>query len=643
MKVKRSFVITCILLLAVLVTAVPVQAETRAKKNALQAYVESLGPGWNLGNTFEASGDETSWGNPAVTQAFIGQLAAEGYKSIRIPVTWKHRMGDAPDYVIRQDFMARIQEIVDWSLAADLHVIINLHHDSNWVMNMAAEHDEVLARFNAAWTQIAGHFKDYPDSLMFESLNEPRFSDDWSKDSPEYFTMLDELNVSFHTIVRHSGGNNKRRPLVLSTLTAAPTQARLDALAETIKKLNDDRLIATFHYYGYYAFSVNLGGSTTFDTTAREDLIQAFDRAYDTFTAKGIPVIVGEFGLLGFDKSLSTVQHGEILKFFEYVTYYAHEKKMPLMLWDNGQHFDRRTFKWIDEELHQVMKQGWKGRSSNAETDSVYILKDAEIKDTAIPLNLNGNMFTALLNQEQALVKGTDYELDGDHLVLKSALLQKLVTQKYGINVALTARFSAGADWRLDIIYYDTPSLISAQAPEGIYTIPVWFNGDSLATLEAVYTAGGNAGPNDWTPFKEYYKAFYPDYTTGEIKFTDDFWKEVKDGEVQLKMHFRSGAVIPYTITKTGTQIAGVSAEDAEKAAALAAEEADGQAVEVLAESADPAPTDTATAISVEKSAEAVQPEEASQGGGILMILLAVSALIVVAAAVMYWRRAGRR
>lgn len=62
MKVKRSFVITCILLLAVLVTAVPVQAETRAKKNALQAYVESLGPGWNLGNTFEASGDETSWG-----------------------------------------------------------------------------------------------------------------------------------------------------------------------------------------------------------------------------------------------------------------------------------------------------------------------------------------------------------------------------------------------------------------------------------------------------------------------------------------------------------------------------------------------------------------------------------------------------
>lgn len=265
------------------------------------------------------------------------------------------------------------------------------------------------------------------------------------------------------------------------------------------------------------------------------------------------------------------------------------------------------------------------------------------MKDTAIPLNLNGNTFTALLNQEQVLVKGTDYELEGENLILKSALLQKLVTQKYGINAALTAKFSAGADWRMNIIYYDMPSFISAQSPEGIFTIPAWFNGDSLATLEAVYTSGGNAGPNDWTPFKEYYKAFYPDYTTGEIKFTDEFWKEVKDGEVQLRMHFRSGAVIPYTITKTGTQIAGVSAEDAEKAAALAAEEADGQAVEVLAESADPASADTAAANSVENSAEAVQPEEASQGSDTLMILLAGSALIVVAAAVMYRRRAGRR
>ncbi|MEK5234915.1 cellulase family glycosylhydrolase [Paenibacillus sp. FSL L8-0470] len=639
MKPKRLFVMICMLLLAVTVTALPAHAETKEKKSAMQAYVEAIGPGWNLGNTFEATGEETSWGNPSTTRAFIKQIAAEGYKSIRIPITWKHRMGDAPDYVIQKEFMARIQEVVDWSLAADLHVMINLHHDTGWVLNMETEHDDVVARFNAAWTQIAGHFKDYPDTLMFESLNEPRFSEDWSKDTPGYFAMLDELNVSFHAIVRHSGGNNNKRPLVLSTLTAAPTQARLDELAKTITKLNDDRLIATFHYYGYYAFSVNLGGSTTFDNTAREDLIQAFDRAYDTFTAKGIPVIVGEFGLLGFDKSLDTVQHGEILKFFEYITYYAREKKMPLMLWDNGQHFDRRTLKWVDEELHQVMKQGWKGRSSNAETDSVYILKDSEIKDLVIPLNLNGNTFTALLNQENALVKGTDYELDGENLILKSALLQRLVTKKYGMNATLTATFSAGADWKMKIIYYDTPSLISAQAPEGIFTIPTWFNGDSLTTLEAVYTAGGNAGPNDWTPFKEYKRTFYPDYTTGEIKFTDEFWKEVKDGEVQLKLHFWSGAVIPYTITKASGKIVGGSAEEAKEKAAV-----EQQAAETPADTPANTPADSGDSAAAAFSAQLSGDDSSSdEENHILSIPVAVASLLVLAGAGMYCWRAKRR
>lgn len=632
MKLRSSFVIICILL-TVMVTASPAQAESADKKTAMQTYVESIGPGWNLGNTFEASGDETSWGNPSTTREFINQIAAEGYKSIRIPITWRHRMGDAPDYLIQQEFLARIQELVDWSLEAKLHVIINLHHDSNWVMNMETEHDEVLARFNAAWTQIAGHFKDYPDSLMFESLNEPRFSDDWSKDSPVYFEMLDELNTSFHTIVRKSGGHNNKRPLVLSTLTAAPTAARLDELAKTISKLNDDRLIATFHYYGYYAFSVNLGGSTTFDNTAKEDIVQAFDRAYDTFTAKGIPVIVGEFGLLGFDKSLNTVQHGEILKFMEYLTYYSKEKKMPMMLWDNGQHFDRRTFKWVDEDLHQVMKQGLKGRSSNAESDSVYIMKDSKLQDVVLPLHLNGNTLTSLLIQDSTLVKGTDYELDGENLILKSALLQKLVTEKYGINATLTAAFSAGADWKINIIYVDTPSMISSQSPEGIFTIPTWFNGDSLATMEAVYTSGGNAGPNDWTPFKEYNKAFYPDYKTGEIKFTADFWKEVKDGEVQLKMHFWSGAVIPYTITKTNGQIVGVSAEDAKKKAEQETE----QAAEQTLQQTNNAPSDSGNSAAEASAQSSGDDSSSDKGNRILSTLVGVAALLVFAGAGFYW------
>jgi len=558
-----SFVLVLTLLITTFSTAIPSNALAGQSKTAMQSYVEAMQPGWNLGNTFDATGEEESWGNPRTTKALIDQIAAQGYKSIRIPITWKHRMGDAPDYTIEASFLDRIQEVIDWSLDAGLYVMINLHHDSGWwVINMETEHDEVLGRFQSLWTQISDRFKDYPQKLMFESINEPRFSDDWNKDTPEYFEMLDELNTSFFQIVRASGGSNATRPLVLPSLTASGSQIRLDELSKTIANLNDDNIIATIHYYGFWPFSVNIAGVTTFNQEVRNDIIQTFDRAYNTFVAKGIPVIVGEFGLLGFDKSLGTIQHGEMLKFFEFLTYYAKEKSLTHMLWDNGQHFDRRAGKWSDPDLHQVMAASIQGRSSTAQSDSIYMKKDAVVTDVNIPLHLNGNMFLDLKHGETTLIRGTDYDIAGDQLTIKSALLQSLITRQYGTNATLTAKFSSGADWRFNVIYYDTPKLFSITGTSNAFAIPTMFNGDNLATMEATYTSGGNAGPQDWTPFKEFNYTFSPSYGTNEIKLTKEFFNEVRDGEILLKMHFWSGNIIEYKITKAQNTIVGVSSEE---------------------------------------------------------------------------------
>lgn len=116
-------------------------------KNSMQAVVEAMQPGWNLGNTLDATGeDETSWGNPRVTKELIQSNAAQGYKSIRIPVTWDVHLGDAPNYQIEPAYLDRVQEVVDWALDAKLYVMINLHHDSwLWVSHMEKNHDEVLA------------------------------------------------------------------------------------------------------------------------------------------------------------------------------------------------------------------------------------------------------------------------------------------------------------------------------------------------------------------------------------------------------------------------------------------------------------------------------------------------------------------
>ncbi|MGO4374423.1 cellulase family glycosylhydrolase, partial [Paenibacillus sp. MCAF20] len=73
-------------------SAQPLYADKKKEGNEMnmQAYVEAMQPGWNLGNTFDATGSETSWGNPATSKELIESLAGQGYRSIRIPITWKH-------------------------------------------------------------------------------------------------------------------------------------------------------------------------------------------------------------------------------------------------------------------------------------------------------------------------------------------------------------------------------------------------------------------------------------------------------------------------------------------------------------------------------------------------------------------------
>ncbi|WP_419874042.1 cellulase family glycosylhydrolase [Candidatus Pristimantibacillus sp. PTI5] len=533
-------------------------------KSKIQSYVEAMQPGWNLGNTFDATGvDETSWGNPRVTKQLIKHIASQGYKSIRIPITWDHRMGEAPDYTIDPAFLDRVEEVVDWSLDAGLYVMINLHHDSwLWVNRMGSEHDVVLARYNAAWTQIAERFKNESKKLSFESINEPRFSDGWGGNGEDNFAMLHELNASFHEIVRASGGNNSERPLVLPTLETNANQDRLDALVDTFAGLNDPNLIATVHYYGFWPFSVNIAGFTRFNEETKNDIVQTFDRVYTTLVAKGIPVILGEYGLLGFDKNTGTIEQGEKLKFFEYLLHYIQERGITHMLWDNGQHLDRSQLKWNDPQLHGMLKASWKGRSATAETDLIYLAKGEKTQDAVIKLELNGNRLTALRHNGKTLRKGTDYSVEGDILTVKASLLSKLTASgAYGENAELTADFNKGEDWMFDVIVYSTPELQNTAGTTSDFSIPTAFNGDRLATMEAVYAAGGNAGPQNWTSFKEFAYAFSPSYDTNEIKLTQNFFNEVNDGEVVLTFHFWSGKIVEYTVTKTGTTIVGAVAE----------------------------------------------------------------------------------
>lgn len=564
MKKRRSskVFLSLAIVVALLAAVVPSAAFAAAPPSAMQSYVEAMQPGWNLGNSLDAVGaDETAWGNPRITKELIQNIAAQGYKSIRIPVTWDSHIGGAPNYQIEAAYLNRVQEVVQWALDANLYVMINVHHDSwLWISKMESQHDQVLARYNAIWRQIADKFKNSPNKLMFESVNEPRFTDGGTTDEAKQQKMLDELNVSFFNIVRNSGGQNATRPLVFSTLEASPSQERMTALYNTISKLNDKNIIATVHFYGFWPFSVNIAGHTKFDAETQNDITTTFDNVYNTFVARGIPVIVGEYGLLGFDKHTGVIEQGEKLKFFEFFGQYVKQKSMATMLWDNGQHFNRTSFKWSDPDLFNMIKASWTGRSSTASSDLIHVKQGTAVKDTSDQLNLNGNTLTSLSVNGATLKSGTDYTLNGSTLTFKASQLTKLTSSgKLGVNATIMAKFNKGADWKFNVVLYNTPKLSSTTGTTSSFAIPTAFNGDQLATMEAVYVNGGNAGPHNWTSFKEFETTFSPAYSEGKIKLQQAFFNEVNDGTVTLKFHFWSGEIVNYTIKKSGSTVTGTA------------------------------------------------------------------------------------
>ncbi|WP_369167384.1 X2-like carbohydrate binding domain-containing protein [Streptomyces sp. R28] len=335
----------------------------------------------------------------------------------------------------------------------------------------------------------------------------------------------------------------------------------MDNLATTIKSLHDPRLIATVHYYGYFPFSVNVAGSTRFDAQAQGDLAKTFKRMRDTFVARGVPVVLGEYGLLGYDHGPGAVERGEMLKYFEALGHAARTNKVTTVLWDNGSFYDRNKRQWTDAGLFRQIKSSWTTRSATASSDRVFVPKSGAVKDRTLTLNPNGAAFTALKQGSTKLVSGRDYTLSGNRLTLKGATLTRLVgNREYGVNATLQAEFSRGVPWRIQVLTHDAPAQSSTTGTTGSFRIPTQFRGDVLATMKAEYADGGNAGPTNWTPYQQFNTAFAPDYANKAIRLTPAFLNAVRDNtRVNLTFHFWSGATVTYHVTKSGSTVTGTT------------------------------------------------------------------------------------
>lgn len=333
--------------------------------------VREMGIGINLGNTFEACGDwinpgniqnyETAWGSPVITEEMIQGYAKAGFGVLRIPVAWSNMMSKDGSYTIHPDLISRVKQVVDWALDSGLYVIINLHWDNGWMQEFPNpdKRDECMEKFSRIWIQVSEAFKDYNDYLIFEGQNEElgweSLWNRWSgsiKGKDESYKLVNEINQNFVDIVRASGGNNRLRHLLI-----AGYNTDIDLTCDPLYVMPADpvgRCAVSVHYYTPSTLTiidkdVSWGKARTSwgsDADIKE-LESKVSLIKTRFIDKGIPVIIGEYGCFGSNKTRETINH--------YLTTVAEAfyraQACPILWTTPNDQYDRLKAEFTDKDL----------------------------------------------------------------------------------------------------------------------------------------------------------------------------------------------------------------------------------------------------------------------------------------------------
>jgi endoglucanase len=339
--------------------------------------------GWNLGNSLEAIGGETNWGNPAATPELVQLVKQSGFDAIRLPVSW-NQYANQSTAKIDPTWLNRVRQVVEDSVEAGLYVIVNIHWDEGWLENNVTpeKQAENNDKQKALWQQIATHLRDFDEHLMFAGTNEPNV------DNANQMAVLDSYLQTFVDAVRSTGGKNAYRVLIVQG-----PRTDIELTNQLMRTLPTDtlpnRMMAELHFYTPYQFTLmsedadwgkqfyywGNGFHSTTDTERNAtwgeegDVDRLFGLVKQQFVDKGVPVVLGEFTAQRRTGQLSgaalDLHLASRAYYHRYVTEKALENGILPFYWDAGGlgHlssgiFDRNAKSVFDQQTLDALLDG---------------------------------------------------------------------------------------------------------------------------------------------------------------------------------------------------------------------------------------------------------------------------------------------
>lgn len=335
---------------------------------------KSLGTGWNLGNALEStsatSASETLFGNPKTTKTLIDAVKKAGFNTVRIPCAWNAYIEDPATNKIRESWLARVKEVVDYCVDNNMYAILNIHWDGGWLEENANYSKQVAVnkKQKALWEQIAVYFRNYDEHLLFAGTNEVRSA----ANTPitESIAVQQSYLQTFVDAVRSTGGRNAWRNLVIQAFNTDITLA--DRHLTLSNDATPNRLMTEIHFYDPFEYSQltqdqswgtvkfywgKEGGYAQYGAISswgQEDLVRSqFALMKAKFTDHNIPVIMGEYAA-NYREVSDPAQQSNVnasrAYYLSYVTKQALANGIVPVYWDNGSTgnngsglFDRNT------------------------------------------------------------------------------------------------------------------------------------------------------------------------------------------------------------------------------------------------------------------------------------------------------------
>lgn len=238
----------------------------------------------NMGNALDAP-NEGEWGHTIDLKSFA-EIRSAGFDTVRIPVRWSAHIDPRANNKIDAVFLARVDQVVGAALAADLSVVLNVHHFER-LMERPRAH---MGAFLDIWAQLAPHYQALSPRVSFEVINEPN--------GEMRGDIMRRLQLVALQVIR---ATNPTRTIILG----GEDWSNVTTLGTNLAT-KDPNIVYTFHYYDPFDFTHQKApwagpngpkkrrgwGSNEDRETLKEHMATA--RAFSQAT--GRPIFLGEFG-----------------------------------------------------------------------------------------------------------------------------------------------------------------------------------------------------------------------------------------------------------------------------------------------------------------------------------------------------------